>query len=668
MRRTLSFVLMGCMIFSIFTIRGKANPITTAFEITVRQVAVADGVASITGLAAGATVDLYDNLGQELLDSGMTDSDGRVKFTLDDRYPMSGKSVYNTMAAVNGINNGVITCSRNQICQVDLFAVSGLRTDSNDALLIAKVVRSDNLAVPVEGIQFDVWPLDTAGIPLNLEQIPLSSSGAGEYSGEKCISDTEGYCIAYVSQSFYWVSEIRDTLATNMTVRYDKINIFDGYGIWIPDGQIRMVDLAVDGKGHLADCTFKTPPQGIELPVSCMDKIHQTATVQAQITPDIAEQNAINAAVVQASRLSHDTAELFYLHKVDKSQIDALIESSNTLGPYDPQKIKIILYVNEIINDGSLAVIGGPVIGNDVIIYEQDDPGQVLGACRTTSLGECMVRLDRSVIRTPDGLMRFRVIADGYDNGIQICENKLFCELHIFTPVDFSGKNDAIVMVKTVKEKQLLEPFQNAAIRTVGVNEKGIPRVLRLVGNNYIVGQLSKGSLGNGEFECYSNEDGFCPIYVDDLYYWSTDQTPNYGYVGIINNTYINDGLGVKVYDDRLTVINLAVDPGGSVEDCVFTSPMEQLFSLPVCLKKKNLLLTAQSLYTATPTMTITPLVSMTPTATEVPPTPITTPTSFPEADLASSSLPGWVIPTATVVVLAILGVAIWAAIFRRKK
>ncbi len=276
--------------------------------------------------------------------------------------------------------------------------------------------------------------------------------------------------------------------------------------------------------------------------------------------------------------------------------------------------------------------------------------------------------------------MRFRILADGYDNGIQICLDKGICELNVFTAVGLTGANDAILVVKTVSQQNLLNPVHNAGLITVALNEKGIPKDLRLLGSNYIprqspkVGLLPWGPIrdNNPGDECYSNEYGFCPIYVNDIYYdWSSDQSKQiYGMVGVFNNDFVNDGLGIEIYDNSIKVIQLAYDQNGNIEDCIFSSPLKTLLTTSACTKRKIIASTAQTFYTATPTITITPLPSLTPTATEISPTvTITpTPTALPKTITSKTGLPVWMLGIIAILGIGIIGCVFYVIRSRRKK
>jgi len=166
LKRIFIILFLGGILLSLFGFQAHTLTATTTLELTVRQVVVTDDVASITGPSVNAKVELFDNLGEELISSGATDSDGRIEFILDKKYPLSGKGLFYTTVLVDGVNNGVFTCEQGITCTKAVFSVEGLNPDLNDAILVVNVVRSDNLSEPVEGIPVNVWPVDAKGIPL----------------------------------------------------------------------------------------------------------------------------------------------------------------------------------------------------------------------------------------------------------------------------------------------------------------------------------------------------------------------------------------------------------------------------------------------------------------------------------------------------------------------
>jgi hypothetical protein len=202
--------LLVSLTATVFSLGVSAQADTATLELTVYKVEVIDEVATITGLAAGARVELYDNLGEELIASDTVGTDGKITFTLDDQYPLSGRGFYHTVVIVDGTSNGEITCEEGQTCQVTAFSVEGFDPEENDAILIVKVIRSDDMNTPVEGIQVNVWPADTNDIPLVVEKswngkwYPNGQPMIVEYNGVPCISNSDGLCAAYLSRNYLW--------------------------------------------------------------------------------------------------------------------------------------------------------------------------------------------------------------------------------------------------------------------------------------------------------------------------------------------------------------------------------------------------------------------------------------------------------------------------------
>jgi hypothetical protein len=677
LKKSIAIILLGGILFSFFGFPVWAETETTTLDVTVYQVVIDEHAASITGPAAGSQVELYDNLGKELLAEGTSDSGGKVSFPLDDGYPLSGKGLFHTLIRVNGVNNGEITCQKGQTCQVALFSVDGLDPDFDDAVLIVKVVSSDNRSEPVEGVQVNVWPADSSAVPLEFSPTVLYPSYEKVYyNGVPCISNAGGYCAAYIREKFLYFMDDSGMLLSNLMVKFGAQFIYDASGANVPEGGVSMVSILVNGKGKLDDCIIKNAPTDKLLNPSCMDKVHQTATAQVQVTPDVAALEVIKTAVVQANRLSADTAEIFYTYTPDSSKIEGFLDTASGLEAYDPAKqLKVILHVNEITNDEILAEIGGYAFDKVVGIYKQDDPDQLLGACTVNSLGECVTLLERSEITTGDNLMKFRVIADGYDNGIQVCLDAPFCELHAFTAVGLTDRNDAILLVKTVSEDNLLKPMQNIGLQSIRVDKNGSPSGASIIAP-YNRGAKNLVVVTHGErssIECKSNEYGFCPIYVNDIYYlWLSEEgVLDYGILGVTTamRGYANDGLGIRIYDDSIRVIPMAFTITGSMVECVFSSPFNPIITSSVCQAKKSALLTAQAQYTATPTVTITPLPSSTPTATEIPPTPTITltPTQTPRPGLFEGQNAHMTIGIGALLLVVLLGGGTWLLLRARK-
>ncbi|GEM_PF-5662690 len=109
MKKVAILIILGGMFLLCMSFRVNAQTETTTLELAVRQVVVEEDVASITGLVAGSKVELYDNLGAELIASGTSDSNGKIIFPLDEKYPLSAESLFYTTVKVDGFDNGVFT-------------------------------------------------------------------------------------------------------------------------------------------------------------------------------------------------------------------------------------------------------------------------------------------------------------------------------------------------------------------------------------------------------------------------------------------------------------------------------------------------------------------------------------------------------------------------------
>jgi hypothetical protein len=597
-----------------FSLGVSAQADTATLELTVYQVAVIDEVAAITGPAAGVEVELYDILGEELIASDTVGSDGKVSFTLDDRYPLSGRGVYHTVAKVDGTSNGEITCEQGQTCPVAAFSVEGFDPDSSDAILIVKVVRSDDLVTPVAGVQINAWPKDNNGIPLQLPIIGLAGAKDWDYSGVACISNPDGLCVMYLKKYFNWVEDNDHLLMARLILKFGNLFTYDGSSLSVTDDAVHMGSIAVDENNKLDDCIFKPAPGNTQLNPSCMDKVHQTATAQATITVNPEIQKNINNVVIQTYKLTKDTIDIFASHNPDQSKIAEFLNKADQGTFSTDLQVKIILQVVKINNDGVLAFFDGPAIGTTVEITSPENPDILLGACTVNSLGECISIIDRSILLAQDGFVKFRVLADDYDNGILICSDAPICEQRVYTVVNLTGKKDAIFLYKFVREDNLMEPVAN------------------------VTANVLRGTLNKHDFEgegCQSDEYGACPIYALDPGMESADGSV-WTQVNINGNSgYDTDWGGPQ--DDHLGIFKIAISRSGSVVDCTFFSPLNitlSKYANPSCFKIKRALQTAVAGYTATPTVTITPTLTSTPTST------ITT--------LPSSTATATEIPTAT--------------------
>jgi len=633
MKKLLISILLGEILFSALAFQVKAQSSDTTLELTVQKVEVVDGDASITGLSAGSEVELYNNLGEELISSGRTDSAGMVVFIMDDQYPLSGKGVYHTLVMVDGFNNGMLTCQQGQTCQETVFSVSGLDPDHDDALMIVKAVRSDDLITPVEGVQVNVWPADAEGQPLTNSIYRTTNGDLIEYNGIPCISNEEGYCVVHLEQVYRWEENKDRNPITNTVIKFGNEIIYDTTNNWILEGSLHIVKVAVDQDGRPEDCIFKTPPRSGVLSQSCQIKIHQTATAQVEVTIDPIALSVANNAVVQASLLGKDTADLFAGHEPDQAKITEFLTKPGDKSFNQVSQVKVILSVEKITNDGYNAFFSGPAIGAVVEITSPDNPDKFLGACEVNSLGECVSIIERSTLLAPDGFLKFRALADGYDNGILICKDALLCEQQVYTSMRLLGKKDAVLVYKLVDENNYLVPVPDIII-TAG--ETAIQSQVTSLSLDGIIYDLSEYSRG-----CVTDENGACPIYVGETgFAWKSDDQGDY----LIPSIYVTGGTGndmIHPYprDDQLVVYQIAVNNSGRLIDCTFSSPLTYPQTSPLCSMRKSALQTAIAGYTATSTVTVTPFPSMIPTATEVPPT--LTFTHIPTATPRPGFLPG---------------------------
>ncbi len=293
MKKLFIALILGGILFYFPGYNVKAETGTATLKLTVYQVVVKGGVAGITGPAADSKVELYDNLGEELLASGTTSSNGMVEFTLDETYPLSGRGLYYSTVMVAGVNNGVHYCARDYTCQLKVFSVDGLDPDMEGGILIVHVVRSNDPSESVEGVQVNAWPTDLSGIPLTV-YAPNNTNKPSDYNGVPCRSNAEGYCAAYLESSYKWEEDDLGVLFTYTTLMFDKLVTYDGASIKVPAGAVKVASITVDEEGKLDDCILRTAPTDKIVNPSCRDKIHQTATVQAQATADPSQYLVIN--------------------------------------------------------------------------------------------------------------------------------------------------------------------------------------------------------------------------------------------------------------------------------------------------------------------------------------------------------------------------------------
>jgi hypothetical protein len=645
-------VLLVSLTAAVFYPGVSAQADTATLELTVYKVEVINEVATITGLAVGARVELFDNLGETLIDNGVTGSDGKVTFTLDNQYPLSGRGLYHTLMIVDGVSNGEFTCQHGTICQVAAFTAEGFDPESSDAILIVNVVRSDDLVTPVAGVQINAWPKDNNGIPLQLPIIGLGGAKDWDYSGVACVSNPDGYCVTYLKKYFNWAEDNDRLIKAQLILKFGSLFTYDGSSISVTDDEVQLVSIAVDENGKLDDCIFKPAPGNTQLNPSCMDKVHKTATAQATITvnPDI--RNNINNVVIQTYKLTKDTIDIFSSHTPDQAKITDFINNADQKTINPDLQVKVILQVVKINNDGVLAYFDGPASGKTVEITNPEDPDILLGACIVNSLGECISIIDRSILMAFDGFMKFRVLADGYDNGILICSDSPICEQRVYTVVNLTGKKDAIFLYKFVREDNLLEPVAN------------------------VTANVLRGTLNKHDFEgegCQSDEYGACPIYALDPGMDIPDGSV-WTQVNINGNSgYDTDWGGPQ--DDHLGIFQIAISRSGSVVDCTFFSPLNitlSKYANPSCFRIKRALQTAVAGYTSTPTVTVTPTVTLTPTVTATPlpsatPTATLIPTPTPQPGLfAGKSAPLAI--GGIVLLIVLLGGGAWWILRGRNK
>ena len=647
-------IVLVFLVVSTITLGVKAQTTETTLEFTVRQVVVEDGVASITGPAAGSRVELYDNLGKELISSGKTGTNGVVTFPLDEKYPLSAKGLFHTIIKVDGVSNGEITCQQSTTCKVALFSVKGLDSEGDDAILIVKVVRSSDLTTPVEGVQVNVWPADADNTILVIEKSwngKWYSNGQPmivEYNGVPCISNTDGYCAAYLATNYRWEENIEQTLVTNTAVKFVSTVFYDASYNRVVEGSISRIVVAVDQKDKMDDCVFKPLPLTGTINQSCLEKGKRTATAEALGPVDPVALASMNNAMVQASLFSKETMDLFAAHLPDQVKISELLKNEEAIN-FDPaSQVKIILYVDKIIHGEYSAEISGPAVDKTVEITSPDDPDKLLSVCKVNNLGECVSIIDRSALLAPDGLLKFHVVADGFDNGIMICKAGSICEQHVYTVLGLTGYKDAILLYKVVRANDYSEPVQNVVITAGSESSQGYYR------------------------GCYTDENGVCPIYMAETgFYWKNDGEGDYAYSGaMVNWIDIYDADYPPIKDDRLVVYTIAVDKLGKAVDCTFASPLNYTGKSAVCKAEKKALQTAIAGYTATPTVTITPLPSATPTATEIPPTPTITLTPNPtSASGSSKGKPAFAtIGVGVLVLVVLLGGGVWLMMRSRKQ
>ena len=363
-----------------------------------------------------------------------------------------------------------------------------------------------------------------------------------------------------------------------------------------------------------------------------MEKLHLTATAEAQVTIDPVAQAAVNNAVISANELSKKTTDLFNGHAPDPDKTVQLVETPNDGDINIVLQMKLILYVNEINNDGYNANIGKPAIGSIVEITKSDDPEKLLGICKVNILGECVTILNRLDILDSDRLAKFRVIADGFDNGILICRNTSVCEQHAYTVTGLQVIKDAIILVKIVEASELTQSFPNKIIYT---GKENTQITSWGYGGSYGWWMIKK----DFRRTCKSDMNGACPLYIDDVeFFWEEIEGKVKGKVDIaVTGPDENDSHNVYVADGQLLVISVAVTENGSLDDCTFSSALEHKQANAFCSIKNKALLTAIAGYTATPTMTATPTDTVTPTVTV---TSTVTATPLPSATPTATLIP----------------------------
>jgi hypothetical protein len=619
MRNIIGAAMLGGLLFSLLGYHVQAQTTETKLELTVYTVEINDG-DTIISEPGPAEVDFYDNLGDVLLTSRRASSNGKVTIILDDRFPLSGKGLYHTLVVVDDVSNGEVTCQMGTTCQVNVFSVNDLDPDHDDALMIVNVVRSDDLITPVEGVQVNVWPADREGRLITNTRFKLPSGKLIEYNGQPCVSDSDGYCVVHLEQVYRWEVDSNRVHLTNTAIRSGSEVVHDASNNWVPEGSVFFVRVAVDQDGRLDDCTFKPPPFSGVLSRSCLQKVQRTATAVAGQVVDQLARAAANEAVVQASLLSRETMELFAAHEPDQAKIQDYLSEQGSSAFNPKTQVKLILSVEKISNNGYNAFLDGPAIGELVEITRPDDPDHLMGACEVNILGECISLIERSEMLAPDGYLKFRVLADGYDNGILLCLEGPVCEGRAFTVIKLLGKKDAVLLYRIVTAADHWIAAPNVLI---SAGEKIIEQQLwGYIGGKYIydTSEFSRG--------CLTDRDGICPIYVsEEGFVWKSVNGMDY----VIPPLYVtgqtaNDSISPYPRDDRLMVYSVAVDRSSRPVDCTFSSPLTASEPSALCAARKKALQTAIAGYTATPTVTITPTVTLTPTMTATP-LPSATPT-----------------------------------------
>ena len=643
MRKVAKMMILGGLLFSTLGYHVQAQSNETKLELTVRQVVITEEVADITGPAAGVKVELYDNLGEELIDSGTVDSDGKITFTLDDQYPLSSKGLFHTFVKVDDMSHGVFTCQQGQTCQAVVFSIDGLDPDREDGILIVKVIRSDDLVTPVEGVQVNVWPADVNNIEIPQPRIIDGNGKMVDYNGVQCISNTDGYCVVLLNQLFRWEENYAQVLVANTLVKFSGEISEDASYNWVPENGLLIIPAAVDENGKLNDCVYRRIPASGILSSTCKEKQQQTATAQATMTVYPSDYDGLNNAILQARSLSQETTDLFAVHNPDQDNIAEFLSEAKETSFDSTTQVKIHLVVTRISNNGEIAFFDGPAAGKLVEITSPGNPDTLLGACQVNRLGECISIIDRSKLLSPDGFIKFRILADGYDNGIIVCEDGSLCEQHSYTVSGFTGEKDAMALFKVVSAKDYSLPIPDIQI----VAGKSSQNANCINGTSCTFHTLNARG-------CITNEDGVCAIYANDEdFTWFIDDLGDYVFLEALANTRgRRDANNPYPYDNQFRIYYIAMDRLGKVIDCTFTSPLIFRYPLysnhdsPSCFAKQKALKTAIAGYTATPTVTVTPTVTLTPTVTATPlpsatPTVTLIPTPTPRSGLfASESAP----------------------------
>jgi hypothetical protein len=244
----------------------------------------------------------------------------------------------------------------------------------------------------------------------------------------------------------------------------------------VVESGLTQIQVAVDQDDKMDDCIFKNPPLRGTINKSCLEKVHLTATAEALGPADPAALELMNNALVQASLLSKEKMDLFADHVSNKVQISDMLGGVGEEVFSSETHVKLIFYVNKIINNEFNAAIGDPAVDATVEITSPEDPDNLLGACKVNKLGECIAVIDRSVLLAPDGFLKFHVIADGFDNGVMICKDEPICEQSAYTVFGLRGYNDAILLYKVVNESDYSLPVQGLQI-TAGRGKSDYYRV-----------------------------------------------------------------------------------------------------------------------------------------------------------------------------------------------